>query len=145
MSPPTQPRAAADLVGTSRWSTFAGVMLGLAGLVNAYWAVLAIVSESELNAERLVFGELGMWAWILLAIAGYQVVTALLIFDRRRIGALLGIVAAVVSALSQLLVLGAFPVSSAAVLVADALVIYALAAHGVEVRRVDDRDPDPGR
>jgi uncharacterized membrane protein YuzA (DUF378 family) len=132
MCPPMRPPAAADLVGTSRWSTFAGVMLGLAGLVNAFWAVAAIVSESDFHPDRVLFGDLTMWAWILLAIAGYQAVIALLIFDRRRVGATLGIVAALASALAQVLVFGAYPVASAVVLLADALVVYALAVHGVQ-------------
>jgi uncharacterized membrane protein YjfL (UPF0719 family) len=60
------------------------------------------------------------------------VVTAVMIFNRSRRGALLGIVIAALNALAQLVAIGGYPAWSVIVLVVDGLVIYGLCVYGLD-------------
>jgi hypothetical protein len=116
----------------SAWSTFAGVMMGVAALANALWGIAALVDEDRFAVDELLVGDLAMWGGALLVVALLQLVTAVLIFNRTWPGAWLGILLAGVNAIGQLAAFGAYPLWSAAILTVDALIIYGLAVHALE-------------
>ena len=115
--------------------TLAGVMLLLAAAVNALWGIAAFASDDYLAADKLLLGDLSLWGGIYLAMAAGQLVTAVLIFDRSRFGALVGIIVAGINAVAQLIAVGAYPVWSVTVLVIDGLIIYGLCVYGFDQQR----------
>ena len=71
-----------------------------------------------------------MWGWLAVGIAVVMFATAVGLFLRSGIASLFGILIAAISALDQLLAIGAKPIFSLVILAIDGLIIYGLAAHG---------------
>jgi uncharacterized RDD family membrane protein YckC len=122
---PAEPR------GTG-WITLAGVMLFIAASANALWGIAAFANDDYFAADELLFGDLSGWGAVYLAVALTQLFTAVLIFNRSRFGATLGIIIAGLNAVGQLMAIGAYPVWSVIVLVIDGLIIYGLCLYGFE-------------
>jgi hypothetical protein len=112
--------------------TLAGVMLFIAAAANALWGIAAFASDDYFAADELLFGDLSVWGGVYLGIAAVQLVTAVLIFNRSHLGALLGILIAGLNALVQLMAIGAYPIWSVIVLVIDGLIIYGLCVYGFD-------------
>jgi hypothetical protein len=126
-------QAPAELTGGG-WITFAAVMMVLAGAANLLWAIAAFANDDYFRAGELLFGDLSAWGAAFLAIGVTQLLTALLLFNRHELGAMLGIVLATGSAFAQLMGIGAYPIWSVIVLVIDGLVIYGLCVYGFAQR-----------
>jgi hypothetical protein len=112
--------------------TLAGVMLFIAAAANALWGIAAFANDDYFAADELLFGDLSTWGGVYLAIAAVQLVTAVAIFNKSHLGALVGIVIAGLNAIAQLMAIGAYPVWSVIVLVIDGLIIYGLCVYGFD-------------
>jgi hypothetical protein len=112
--------------------TLAGVMLFIAAAANALWGIAAFANDDYFTADELLFGDLSAWGGVYLAVAAVQLVTAVLIFNKSRVGAMLGILIASVNAIAQLMAIGAYPLWSVVVLVIDGLIIYGLCVYGLD-------------
>lgn len=120
-----------DLEAPGRgWRTFAGVMILVAGIFNCVYGISALVNDDYFAADELLFGDLSMWGAFYLVVAAVQVITAFLIFARSAVGAIVGIVLAMISATLALVSIGAYPFWSVIVMVVDGMVIYGLTAYG---------------
>ena len=110
------------------WLIFAGLMIVFAGIWNLCEGVIALF-RSAYFIGRAVYGDLWFWAivWIVLAVlelsAGYAIMAG------RGWGRWFGIVVVGLSALAQLLSIGAYPFWSLFILAADMLILYALTVH----------------
>jgi hypothetical protein len=112
--------------------TLAGVMLFIAAAANALWGIAAFANDDYFAADELLFGDLSAWGGIYLGIAAVQLVTAVMIFNKSHLGALVGILIAGLNAIAQLMAIGAYPVWSVVVLVIDGLIIYGLCVYGFD-------------
>ncbi len=120
------------------WLTFAGIMLILVGAFQAIDGLIALFKD-ELYLVRpngLVINiDYTAWGWthlllgILLIAAGYAV------FSGRVWGRTIGVIAALLSAVVNFAFIPAYPVWSLLIITIDILVIYALIAHGGELRK----------
>ena len=107
--------------------TFGGVMLVIAAAFNLLDGTVALVNDDYYVVDELLFGDLSAWGVWWLVIGGAQLLAGWLVLARRGFGALLGILLAGANALTHLMFLGAYPAWSIAIMVADGLIIYALA------------------
>jgi hypothetical protein len=120
------------------WLMFAGIMLILVGAFQAIDGLIALFKD-ELYVVRpngLVINiDYTAWGWthlllgILLIAAGYAV------FSGRVWGRTLAVIAAILSAVVNFAFIPAYPVWSLLIITVDILVIYALIAHGGELRK----------
>ncbi len=120
------------------WLMFAGIMLILVGAFQAIDGLIALFKD-ELYVVRpnglVVNVDYTAWGWthlllgILLIAAGYAV------FSGRVWGRTLGVIAAILSAVVNFAFIPAYPVWSLLIITVDILVIYALIAHGGELRK----------
>jgi hypothetical protein len=112
------------------WVGFAGVMIGLIGVLNVIYGIAAI-SDSKVYVRdaQFVFGQLNTWGWILLIVGVVQLFAAFAIFARSAFGRWIGILSAAANMIVQLLLLPAFPLLSLAIFAIDVLVIYGLVAY----------------
>ena len=120
------------------WLMFAGIMLILVGAFQAIDGLIALFKD-ELYVVRpngLVINiDYTAWGWthlllgILLIAAGYAV------FSGRVWGRTLGVIAAILSAIVNFAFIPAYPDWSLLIITVDILVIYALIAHGGELRK----------
>lgn len=118
------------------WNVFAAVMLMIGGFMSLFTGFIALV-----NDEWVVWGERGAvyldlseWAWVHLILGAILVLSGLGIMSGNVLARTVGVVIAALSMLINFLWLPAFPLWAVIVIVIDALVIWALTAHGAEMR-----------
>jgi hypothetical protein len=123
-------RARAAAPARNGWVTFAGTYMLLAGAFNAVWGVAALAKKSHFIEDGLVWSSLNFWGWIALIVAAVQVLTAVLILQRRMLGMIVALVVASVSMIANFAMIGAYPLWSIATIACNILVVWAVTAHG---------------
>jgi hypothetical protein len=121
----------------SGWVTFAGVMLLIAGVLNAIYGIAAIGdSNFFINDTKYIFSNLNTWGWITLIIGVIQMFAAFSLWSGNLYGRIIGIGAAGLSAISALLSIPAYPFWSLAIFAIDVVIIQQIATRGTQGRRV---------
>jgi hypothetical protein len=112
------------------WVGFAGVMVGLVGVLNVIYGIAAISnSKFYVRDVQYVFGDLKTYGWVLLIVGAVQLVAAFAIFARTAFGRWIGILTAGGNMILQLLVLPSQPLWALAIFAIDVLIIYGLVAY----------------
>lgn len=114
------------------WVLFAGVMLMIAGFLNAIWGIAAIDDSAFFTDEGryVIFDNLNTWGWFLLIIGVLQLIAAFSIWNRQTFGRVFGIACAGVNAMVLLFTVNAFPFAAFMLFIVDVLVIYGLVVYG---------------
>jgi hypothetical protein len=113
------------------WLTFAGIMIVIAGILNAIWGFAAIDSATFfVEDQRFIVSDLNTWGWIILIVGVLQMFAAFSIWSGNQYGRWIGIITASVSAIGALLSIPGYPFWSLAVFGIDLLIIYGLSAYG---------------
>lgn len=119
-----------DEEGTG-WLAFAGIMIGIAGIMNIIYGIAAIDSANfYVNNAKYVVSDLNTWGWVMLVIGAVQFAAAFGIFAGSTWGRWIGIASASVNAMFQLFFLPSYPLLSLALFAIDILIVYGLVAHG---------------
>ena len=113
------------------WLAFAGTMVLVGAAINCVYGITALTGDDASSADELLFGDLSLWGVFHLVAAAIQAATALLIFARNPVGALMGILIAVLSGTLALFSILARPGWSITVMAISVLVIFALWAYGL--------------
>lgn len=103
----------------------------LAGIFNLIDGLAAVAGDQRFEIGELLFGSLTAWGigWIVLG--AIQLAVGVLLFQRKPVGAVLGIAVAIINAAAHLMFVGVYPAWSIAIMVVDGLVIWALTTHPV--------------
>jgi hypothetical protein len=113
------------------WVTFAGMMIGLVGLMNLIYGIAAVGdSKFLIGNTKFVINSLHTLGWAMIAVAVVQGLASLGIIARVQFARWLGVAIAFVNAILQTIMLPAYPWWSLALFLVDMLVIYALIVHG---------------
>jgi hypothetical protein len=114
------------------WVLFAGVMIMIAGFLNAIYGIAGIDSSSAFvgGSHYVIFDNLSTWGWIHLLIGIVQLFAAFSIWNRNPFGRVIGIASASISAIAILMFSNAFPFVAFGIFIIDLLVIYGLVAYG---------------
>lgn len=117
------------------WVFFASAMMILVGGLQTISGLAALFKDGfyVVSAERLIAFDYSTWGWVNLIIGLLIVAAGLAIMSGQTWGRVVGVFLAVLSALSNLAFISAYPLWSIVALVIDCLVIYALTMHGAEV------------
>jgi hypothetical protein len=113
------------------------VMMIISGVFSIIWGIVALARK-----EVFVHGPRGnvinlnytAWGWITLIIGVIVLLTGLFLLTGSVLASIVAIVLASLSAIQNLLVIGAYPIWSVIVIAVDVLVIYAITVHGHELR-----------
>jgi len=110
------------------WWIFAGVLLGIASVLNIVWGIAAI-SDSKFFTEDSVYIIEGLhtWGWVTLIIGVIQLFASFSLFSGGGFGRVIGIVAASLGALTALANTGTTPFWSLGVFALAVVVVYQLA------------------
>ena len=120
------------------WLVFAGIMMILVGAFQVIDGLIALFKDDfyvvrpnglVVNVDYTAWGWTHLLLGVLLIAAGYAV------FSGRVWGRTLGVIAALLSAIVNFAFIPAYPVWSILIITVDVLVIYALIAHGGELRK----------
>lgn len=113
------------------WVIFAGVMLLIAGSMNLIYGIAAIDNANfYISDARYVFSDLNTWGWVMVVVGAIQCLVAFGIWSGNQLARWLGVFAASVNAVVQLLFLPAYPFLALALFSLDLLVVFGLIAYG---------------
>lgn len=113
------------------WLVFAATMLGLAGIMSVIDGIVALArSKFYVAGAKFVVSDVRTWGWIVLLVGILLIIAAGGVLARSGFSRWFGIFAAGLGALSQFMVVQAYPLWSLLVFGCEVLVIYALAAYG---------------
>ena len=110
------------------WWVFAGILLGIAGVLNVIYGIAAI-SDSKFFTEDVTFivSSLNTWGWVTLILGVLEIIASLSLFAGGGFGRWVGIFAASLSSISALLSIPAYPFWSLCIFALSIIVIYELA------------------
>lgn len=125
-----------QVTGWVGWITFAASMMIIGGALNAFYGLIAVV-----NDEWVVFGnrtdlylDITQWGWVHIVVGSLVLLGGIALFSGNILARAVAVVLAGVSIVVNFLWLPAYPVWSLVVITMDVLVIWALTAHGREMR-----------
>src|SRR3954471_14357309 len=132
-SPSKRPQA----TGWVGYVVFAGVMLIMLGGFQAIEGLVAIFRDDYyLVTQRglLLTMDFTAWGWTHLILGAVAVIAGIGVLLGQTWARVTGIIIAVLSALSNIAFLPAYPIWATIIIALDVLAIYALAVHGREVQ-----------
>ena len=115
----------------SSWWTFAGIMIMISGIINAFDGLVAITQSRYI--ERNIGGELPItnnvknWGWVELILGVILILVAFGVFSGANWARIVGIIAVSINLIFQFAYLGHYPFWSFTMIVIDLLIIFGLA------------------
>jgi hypothetical protein len=120
----------------SGWWTFAGVMVLIGGVLNAFDGLVAITQtryiERNIGGELPITNSVKTWGWVALLVGIIMILAAFGILSGASWARVVGIFVASVNLMFQFAYLDHNPFWSFTMIVVDILVIYGLAGHHAE-------------
>jgi hypothetical protein len=127
----------AERTGWAGWAVFAGVMLVVVGAFQAIDGLIALFRDEVylVREDGLVVNvDYTAWGWVHLILGIVLVAAGAAIFAGRVWGRTIGVIAAIISAVLNFAYIASYPVWSTLIIALDVLIIYALIAHGGELK-----------
>lgn len=113
------------------WVVFAGVMLTLAGTVNVIDGLGAIGGSRFFTRHgHYIVANLTALGWVVLIIGVVQVLAGFGVLAKNQFARWVGVTAAALNGVAQLLLIQSYPFLSLAVFALDILVMHGLLVHG---------------
>ncbi len=122
------------------WVYFAGILLILRGISEAFLGITALVNKQYLfvtgSNNNLVVSTANItaWGWVELAVGLLVLAVGFSVLHGSNWARIIAVFFAGAAFLVNLAFLGVFPVWSILAMIVDALIIYALVVHGDEAR-----------
>ena len=119
------------------WGIFAAVILLVSGLFTGIQGIAALIGPNTyfvLNDGQLLLFDVNGWGWWNLIVAILLLLTSFALFAGQTWARVVAIILAIISAVGQLFLLPVQPWWATIVIAVDILVIYALTAHGRELK-----------
>jgi hypothetical protein len=135
----SSPAYAPEPTGWAGWVVFGGVMLIMLGAFQAIEGLVALFDDGFylVRPNGLVVDvNYNTWGWIHLLIGVVAVLAGLGLLTGNMVARIVGVVAAAFSAVVNFAFVQAQPVWSVILITIDVLVIYAIVAHGRELKDV---------
>lgn len=119
------------------WIGFAGIILILNGVFSAVQGFMALLGSNTyylVSSGTLFLFDVTGWGWWNIIIGALLVLTGVALFGGATWARIIAVILAALSAVGQMLLLPAQPWWAFIVIAIDVLVIYAVTAHGREVK-----------
>jgi hypothetical protein len=119
------------------WIGFAGIILILNGVFSAVQGFMALLGSNTyylVSSGTLFLFDVTGWGWWNIIIGALLVLTGIALFGGATWARIIAVILAALSAVGQMLLLPAQPWWALNVIAIDILVIYAVTAHGREVK-----------
>ncbi len=112
------------------WPAFVAIFLVIAGTLNIIWGITALDNKHFFHESSVLWTHLNTWGWIAIIIGAIQVAGSALVASRHASGAVIAGFLAFCGIMLNFLSLGAYPVWSVILIVADTMVLWAVTVHG---------------
>jgi len=136
----TAPRHSMDeseVTGWVGWIVFAGTMMAILGVFHMFEGLIALFRSTSIafpTTGLTVQVSYTQWGWLQLIAGALVFATGLALFTGRMWARTLGVILVAVSALVNFAFANIYPFWSLTLLAIDFLVIYAIIAHGSEMK-----------
>jgi hypothetical protein len=134
---PTADSYETERTGWTGWIAFAGVMMVITGGLNAFYGLVALVNDEWVvwtNRAALTL-DISQWGWVHLIVGLAVLLSGIGVFSGNVLARTVGVIAAGVSLIANFVFIPAYPLWAIVVVTIDVLVIWALTAHGSEMRK----------
>jgi len=133
----TEERDGPERTGWTGWIAFAGVMMVISGGVNALYGLIAVVNDEWVvwTNRASLYLDISHWGWVHLGIGLVVVLSGLGVFSGNVLARTVGVIVASLSLIGNFFFIPAYPLWALVVVTVDVLVIWALTAHGREMRQ----------
>lgn len=118
------------------WVWFAAVMLIMNGTFNAIYGLVALVDDQyyTVGPQGLLVFDLTQWGWVLLIFGVLAVLSGVALFGGALWARIVAVVLASINVIAHIAFMSAQPVWALIAIVVDVLVIWAVIAHGDELK-----------
>jgi hypothetical protein len=131
-----QPASYDQRTGWTGWITFAAVMMILAGSLNLLYGIIAAVNDEWVvfTNRANVYLDISEWGWVHIIVGAVVLISGLGLFSGNILARTIAVVVASISLLVNFFFIPVYPLWAITVIVIDLLVIWAVTAHGREMR-----------
>jgi hypothetical protein len=128
-----------DAVEADRWTewvAFAGILMIIGGCLQGIYGMLAIVNDTWVvwANTATMYLDISQWGWIHLIWGVIMVLAGLGVLSGNIFARLLGVILAAIAAIVNFMFIPVYPLWSITVVVIAIVVIYALVAHGRDMK-----------
>ncbi|MDD9372311.1 MAG: hypothetical protein PV358_19475 [Acidimicrobiales bacterium] len=125
-----------EVSGWVGWIMFASVLMILAGVMNGVQGLIAIVNDDWVvwGNRADLYIDLTAWGWVHLLLGIVLLLAGIGVLSGNILARAVAVVVAGLSIVANFLWLPAYPVWALTIIAVDVFVIYALTAHGGELR-----------
>lgn len=122
--------------GWTIWVGFAGMMMLLAGSLNVAWGIVALVNDHWVGWRdpSHEFLTVHGWGWMMVILGSVVIISGIGVFTGNLAARIVGVTLAGLSLIGNFLALPLYPFWAVTVIALDAIIIWALAAHGGELK-----------
>ena len=122
--------------GWTGWITFAGVMMVISGGLNALYGLIGVINDEWVvwTNRASLYLDISQWGWIHLIVGGVMLLAGIGLFTGNMLARIVGVIVASLSLIANFFFIPAYPLWALIVITIDVLVIWALTAHGREMR-----------
>jgi hypothetical protein len=122
--------------GWTGWIAFAGIMMVISGALNALYGLIALLNDDWVvwTNRGSLYLDISNWGWIHLGIGIVVLISGIGVFSGNILARTVGVIAATISLIANFFFIPAYPIWAVTVVVINGLVIWALTAHGAEMR-----------
>lgn len=126
----------ARTTGWVGWAVFAATMMIIGGSLNAIYGMVAAVNDDWVawSNTDVVFLDLTTWGWIHIVVGVVVALAGFGVLSGNALARTIGVLVAGISLITNFLFIPVYPLWALTVITIDALVIWALTAHGRELR-----------
>ena len=119
------------------WLYFGATAMIIVGAFNAIQGLVALVQNQFYvpTTQGLLLFDLTSWGWVHLLSGAVLIAVGAGVFTGNMVARITGVIVCGLNAIVQLTFLSAYPVWGVIIIALDVVVIYALIAHGDELRR----------
>jgi hypothetical protein len=129
-----------QVTGWAGWISFAAFMMALSGIVHIIYGIAGVIGQDwYLYASGTTWWfDSSTWGWTLIAGGVLLLMTSALLFAGNMAGRIAGGVVALASLAANVAVFPIAPVWSTIAIVVDLMILYAIVAHGSEMKQLRD-------
>jgi hypothetical protein len=127
-----------QVTGWTGWITFAGVMMVIGGGLNLFYGIVAAVNDEWVvwTNRSSLYLDVSEWGWVHIILGAIVLLSGIGVFSGNILARTVGVIVAAISLIVNFFFIPAYPLWALTVIVIDTLVIWALTAHGREMRSI---------
>lgn len=127
--------------GAVGWITFAGFMMVIGGGFAMLEGLGMLIHKTNFpGVDAVLQQHSSTWGWFHIIVGAVLFFSGFAVFSGNALARTVGVIAATVSALGAFTTIQLQPVWNTIIIAVDIAIIWALTAHGRDVRKLDDLD-----